>query len=210
MGKLDQWTQDPHSGNTKQFPVTQPQHHPPLSLPLPTSLMRQHPFRPTEVEERARFVCMWVDGMSVRTIAQQTGASLTTVYRWIRRWQREGCVENRARSGRPRLSLRKGNHHPSRQAVSHPTYSLHDPRPCQSCYTPNPDLHYQDGVNRCLNPYIDPLNNFIINQEFRFPLGHSAACSAFKGFVPVNEHANQDSCSMSMLWLPKEPQYLTY
>lgn len=40
--------------------------------------------------------------MSLRAIARRTGASVTTVYRWIRRWQREGHVFTRARGCKPR------------------------------------------------------------------------------------------------------------
>ncbi|MPC16858.1 hypothetical protein E2C01_009695 [Portunus trituberculatus] len=45
---------------------------------------------------------MWVGGMSLRAIARCTGASVTTVYRWIRRWQREGHVLTRTRGCKPR------------------------------------------------------------------------------------------------------------
>lgn len=62
---------------------------------------RQRPGRPTALEERARFVVMWVGGMSARAIAQATGASTTTVSKWIRRWKRDGNVSTRPRPGRP-------------------------------------------------------------------------------------------------------------
>lgn len=58
--------------------------------------------RPTGSWERASFVWMWVSGMSLRAIARQTGASVTTVYRWIRRWQREGHVFTRTRGCKQR------------------------------------------------------------------------------------------------------------
>ncbi|XP_063885581.1 uncharacterized protein LOC135113884 [Scylla paramamosain] len=58
--------------------------------------------RPTGAWERAGFVWMWVSGMSLRAIARCTGASVTTVYRWIRRWQREGHVLTRTRGCKPR------------------------------------------------------------------------------------------------------------
>lgn len=58
--------------------------------------------RSTGSWERACFVWMWVGGMSLRAIARRTGASVTTVYRWIRRWQREGHVFTRARGCKPR------------------------------------------------------------------------------------------------------------
>ncbi|KAK4325097.1 hypothetical protein Pmani_004252 [Petrolisthes manimaculis] len=63
-------------------------------------------FRPTEHQDRARFVWLWVSGVTVRDIAINNGTSATTVYRWIRRWQREGNVDTRPRTGRPRLLSR--------------------------------------------------------------------------------------------------------
>lgn len=53
--------------------------------------------RPTNRWERARFVFLWTYGMSLRAIARHTGSSVTTVYRWIRRWQQEGHVDTRPR-----------------------------------------------------------------------------------------------------------------
>lgn len=69
--------------------------------------MRNQVFRPTGLRERAEFVWLWVEGWSARAIAQHTGTSVTTVYRWIRRWQREGNVHDRPRSGRPRSVAKK-------------------------------------------------------------------------------------------------------
>lgn len=45
--------------------------------------------------ERARIVWLWLGGASARAISHQTGASLSTVYRWVRRWQEEGTVETK-------------------------------------------------------------------------------------------------------------------
>lgn len=58
-------------------------------------------FKPTESHERAWFVWLWALGVPVRDIAVRSHTSVTTVYRWIRRWQREGHVNTRPRSGRP-------------------------------------------------------------------------------------------------------------
>ncbi|KAK3878422.1 hypothetical protein Pcinc_017006 [Petrolisthes cinctipes] len=69
--------------------------------------MRHQVFRPTGLEERAEIVWLWVEGWSVKAIAQHTGTSITTVYRWIRRWQKEGNVSDRPRSGRPRRAAQK-------------------------------------------------------------------------------------------------------
>lgn len=58
----------------------------------------------TDLADRSRFVWMWRSGMSARAIAQKTGASVTTICRWIRRWRREGHINTRPRRGRPRKS----------------------------------------------------------------------------------------------------------
>lgn len=50
---------------------------------------------PAVLAERTWIVWMWLEGSSARSISQQTGASLSTVYRWVRRWQDEGSVATR-------------------------------------------------------------------------------------------------------------------
>ncbi|KAK7067544.1 hypothetical protein SK128_021679, partial [Halocaridina rubra] len=57
--------------------------------------------RPDIMQTRAQIIWMWFFGESVRRISWATGVSQTTVYRWIRRWQREGHVNTRPRTGRP-------------------------------------------------------------------------------------------------------------
>lgn len=56
----------------------------------------------TTLADRSRFVWMWAGGMSARAIAQETGASVTTICRWIRRWRKEGHLNTKPRRGRPR------------------------------------------------------------------------------------------------------------
>lgn len=52
----------------------------------PRFQMTKHtPYNPVAMTERARIVWLWLGGASVRSISQQTGASLSTVYRVIRR-----------------------------------------------------------------------------------------------------------------------------
>lgn len=67
----------------------------------------QRASRPTGIGDRARFVWLWVRGMSAGTIAQETGTSVTTVYRWLRRWRRHGSIDSVPRSGRPRITSRE-------------------------------------------------------------------------------------------------------
>nr|XP_053641796.1 uncharacterized protein LOC128695320 [Cherax quadricarinatus] len=79
-----------------------------LSYPVCGIMERQRLIRSTDLMDRARFVRMWVSGKTTRAIARETGSSITTVSRWIRRWKSEGNVNARPRSGRPRNSkLRK-------------------------------------------------------------------------------------------------------
>lgn len=47
------------------------------------------------VAERSKIVLLWMGGTSAKLISKETGASLSTVYRWIRRWQEEGSVKTR-------------------------------------------------------------------------------------------------------------------
>ncbi|KAG7162305.1 Glutamate receptor-like 23, partial [Homarus americanus] len=61
----------------------------------------RRPNKPTDLSERAKLVSMWVDGISCRNIARQTGKSVSTVCRWITRWKREGNVNTKPRIGRP-------------------------------------------------------------------------------------------------------------
>lgn len=59
---------------------------------------QEHPWTgiiPDVVAERARIVWMWLLGVSARDISFQTGASISKVYRWIRRWQDTGTVETK-------------------------------------------------------------------------------------------------------------------
>lgn len=85
--------------------------------------------RPTGAWERASFVWMWVSGMSLRAIARCTGASVTTVYRWIRRWQSEGHVFTRTRGCKPRgWSTHSITHYGHAcQAMGNEFYSLRQP-----------------------------------------------------------------------------------
>ncbi|KAK4318021.1 hypothetical protein Pmani_010973 [Petrolisthes manimaculis] len=68
---------------------------------------------------RARIVKLWIIGMPARIISLHTGASVSTVYRWVRRWQRKDIANNNnntnssnnnnkgTRRGRPRETLRR-------------------------------------------------------------------------------------------------------
>lgn len=50
---------------------------------------RHRTFRKTRIAERAMFVYLRDAGLSLRTIAEKTGSSATTVRRWVNRWNKE-------------------------------------------------------------------------------------------------------------------------
>lgn len=58
--------------------------------------------------ERMRFVLRWQNGQSARVIAEESGTSVATVCRWLRRWKNEGNINTKNKSGRPRQRMKKG------------------------------------------------------------------------------------------------------
>ncbi|ROT79300.1 Variant Ionotropic Glutamate Receptor [Penaeus vannamei] len=72
----------------------------------------RRPLVHTRRDERYAIVRLWQSGLSARLIADETGTSTTTVYRWVRRWQEDGNVENKPRVDRNpfcSLGLAPGN-----------------------------------------------------------------------------------------------------
>lgn len=69
------------------------------------TMERRPAHAPTHWDERAMIVWMWQEGVSARDISHKTGASIATVYRWIRRWSREGSFTNSPRRRRARIAL---------------------------------------------------------------------------------------------------------
>ncbi|KAG7162328.1 putative Glutamate receptor-like 76 [Homarus americanus] len=59
------------------------------------TMERRRRARPTDLADRVLIVQLWMDGMSNRVIARATGCSVTTVWRWIKRWKREGNVNTK-------------------------------------------------------------------------------------------------------------------
>lgn len=93
----------------------------------------------TNLAQRHKFVRLWLGGNSARAIAEQTGASATTVCRWIRRWKNEGHVSLRHRRGRPRKDVR-WNVFAGRTAVSSPV-ALWSPADFWRLRCPQPTDH---------------------------------------------------------------------
>lgn len=73
----------------------------PSTLSCRRAMVGRSKRRLTVPEDRVRFVTLWMCGISARDIAENTGASVTTVYRWVRRWQDEGTLETRWSVRRP-------------------------------------------------------------------------------------------------------------
>lgn len=72
---------------------------------LPHNMARHRETRTTTVADRTLIVWLWERGTPPRTIACNVSTSLTTVYRWIRRWRHGGSLRNKQPIRRPRHSL---------------------------------------------------------------------------------------------------------
>ncbi|KAK7045739.1 hypothetical protein SK128_027616 [Halocaridina rubra] len=68
-------------------------------------MLQSASYSPGVLNARALLVKLWFQGLPVKRIAQVTGVSRNTVYRWVRRWTREGHVFNRPREGRIRTRM---------------------------------------------------------------------------------------------------------
>lgn len=82
------------------------QHH---AVSLPEIIFSPHPKKKmcepvskgkSVIADRRRIVWLWLTGMAARDIATETGTSLSTVYRWIRRWEKEGTLATRSQYDR--------------------------------------------------------------------------------------------------------------
>ena len=56
------------------------------------------------ITDRARIIALWECNLPVNVIAHRTGLHRSTVHKWIKRWQEEGSVQTRPRSGRPKVT----------------------------------------------------------------------------------------------------------
>lgn len=78
-----------------------------FTIRVQEAVMERRPsYKKTMMAERERFVWMWLGGLSYRAIAQWTGASATTVQRWVSRWQREGDLRSKKIKPRGRGLIR--------------------------------------------------------------------------------------------------------
>lgn len=63
--------------------------------------------RATGVADRAMMVWLWERGTPPTVIARDINTSLTTVYRWIRRWRQDGSVRNKQRRTKCKKDIQK-------------------------------------------------------------------------------------------------------
>ncbi|KAK4294105.1 hypothetical protein Pmani_033245 [Petrolisthes manimaculis] len=54
--------------------------------------------------DRGRIIGLWESGMPTREFALTTGVSQRSVQRWIKRFEEEGSLHTKPRSGRPRVT----------------------------------------------------------------------------------------------------------
>ncbi|KAG7159496.1 putative winged helix-turn-helix domain containing protein 12 [Homarus americanus] len=150
------------------------------------AMMQRHHFRITDLQDRAKFIWMWKDGFSVRMIANETGTSVTTVYRWIRRWQREGNLCTKTRSGRPRLLLKEEN--PQDQQQNNPGHTSSSSALDASSYHPwlpnaVPPRSYLEGQYHSLLVNTDRFNKYTNTQDNLLQVNQSPTVSAFRRYV---------------------------
>lgn len=113
----------------------------------------QRKVRNTSLTDRARFVWLWMDGMSLHAIARSTGISVTTVHRWIRRWQREGNVNTRPR-GYKFYTVQTDGHVASVLAESRSPMTLVQGQHLDGfCYIPHQDLLRTEYLRLLLKVY---------------------------------------------------------
>lgn len=62
------------------------------------------------IGDRGRIIGRWEGGMTPRAIAEELGLHRSTVYKWINRWQEEGSVRTKPRSGRPKVTTPEQDH----------------------------------------------------------------------------------------------------
>ena len=74
--------------------------------------------------KRGRIIGLWESGMPTRDIAFTTGVSQRTVQRWINRFQEEGSLQTRPRSGRPRVTTPEDDRRLLNAVENHPLTSV--------------------------------------------------------------------------------------
>ncbi|XP_071540847.1 uncharacterized protein [Panulirus ornatus] len=154
---------------------------------------RRLAFKPTGVDDRARIVLMWADGVSPRDIAQEAETSVSTVYRWIRRWRKEGNVHSRR--CRCLLGVVPGELDPvDVQTNSSPLpVSLADiAKTLKVYYRPDTLRHGFSGRegNCCMPTFTDCMDLRNINHDVPYSLGYTNLSPDSRRYVSRNESRN--------------------
>lgn len=78
-----------------------------LSKLSDSSMLKMCRRSPYGEEIRSKTIMLWKQRMPPCKIARDVNVSLTTVYRWIRRWKQDGSMRLRPRNGRPKKFMIK-------------------------------------------------------------------------------------------------------
>ena len=97
---------------------------------------------PEVITDRAKIIALWERNLPVSVTARQTGFHRSTVHKWIRRWQQEGSVRTKPRSGRPKATMLHEDH----SIVEASQVSLDF---SGQCYEKNFALNRCDGLFHC-------------------------------------------------------------
>lgn len=102
--------------------------------PLSRPIMEAQRIRgSTPMARRAMIVWLWSRGLPARTIAQEAKTSITTVYRWIRRWKEVGSIATRYHTGRHRIWSPESNTHDLNIQVTTSAAGVCPSSPYQCC-----------------------------------------------------------------------------
>lgn len=112
--------------------------------------VRQHKAR---VADRSRIIWMWLAGIPPQNISTQNGVSISTVYRWIRRWQKEGTLKTCYSAG-PRKSWWGQVATAATATQSQPSTETLNASPIRPLYWKPPTVNRDapNSVNIWLNP----------------------------------------------------------
>ncbi|XP_071540828.1 glutamate receptor 4-like [Panulirus ornatus] len=147
-------------------------------------MARGRALKPTSADDRAQFVLMWVEGVSARDIAVETGASVSTVYRWIRRWQRDGSISTRRRRCVSRMI--------TQIKVPRNTRATNSPLPNTSMDTCRKTNTYPGGSPRKKEEYLTHaytanMYQRKMNYDLRYGIGYTDAILNSRRSTPVTE-----------------------
>nr|XP_053643775.1 uncharacterized protein LOC128696520 [Cherax quadricarinatus] len=128
-------------------------------------MVQRRAFKPTDMDDRLKIVLLWMKGTTVRDIALKTGSSVSTVYRWIKRWQREGNIYG---SGRRIPMSVPANLPPLPNTVMDLTQAFViccSPNMCLNEFHRREDSYWSPSFSHCVNLF-KPDYNFGLCMEY--------------------------------------------